>query len=144
MVESSDKILTRFKRDVTRSFWFRKLDFVDFNNLIYLFQLEMELNKKRGKHAEKDPSQFILSDGTVIKQAFEHSEESRDEMIHDSGLFIIDQIAKFRGVTLKQLFDALNSKILYDQLDSENKCSDLVVEHHTSMYKTFNSFPRIF
>ena len=65
-------------------------------------------------------------------------------MIHDSGLFIIDQIVKFRGVTLKQLFDALNSKILYDQLDSENKCSDLVVEHHTSMYKNYNSFPRIF
>ena len=98
----------------------------------------MEWNKKRGRYEEKDPPQFILSDDTVIKQAYEHSEESRDEIIHDSGLFIIDPIVKFRGVSLKQLVDALNSKILYDQLDSENKCSDLVEGHHTSFYKTYH------
>ena len=81
---------------------------------------------------------FILSDDSVIKQAYEHSEESKDEMIHDTRLFIIDPIVKFRGVSLKQLVDSLNSKILYDQLESENKWYDFVVERHTSLYKTYH------
>ena len=63
----------------------------------------------------------------------EHSKVSKDEMIYESDPFIIDPMVELRGMTLKQLVDALKAKISYDQLDSERKCPDFIWENHTSL-----------